>query len=566
MDNRTAQMRKCILPVGASILSGVFLFLAFPPVGDERIAWFAIMPILLVARYNRPSASFRYGFLSGCIFWLLSISWLLMLSKTGTVLPMAILGWILLSVYSALYIGLFLGVTSWLFGLLMPYPDGDDRVGLLCELKSIMIIFLLPIVWVGLEYVRSVLFGGFPWNALGVSQYQNLSVIQIAEWGGVYAVSALIMIMNSALTLTGLRLVDVHKRRRTSRVMRAGLMIGLLICALCWMYGVRRVHALRLEHVDSDEIRIAAVQPNTLQLKKWDEQFEYDIYERLDRQTRLAAINSPDLIIWPETAVMRPINDDEITYNFVKTLTGLGSPLLVGSLESDSVIDVTGIGDTSTIWYNSSFLIGVDGDIRQTYRKQHLVPFGEYVPLENRIKTIKRIVPVGFSCTAGDESTIFDIMLKREGGAAKVSFGVLICFEDAFGYLARRIVRNGAEFIVNQTNDAWFDGTSAALQHMSHCVFRCIENRVPAVRSSNTGITCFIDSTGYVNYLSGSASKYGQNIEGFKVFGLVPHNKVMTFYTKYGDILFAVPCAAVSVMMLFFMAYIKIRKKKERNA
>ncbi len=552
-----------ILRVFAVLTSGALLYVAFPPVGDVHSAWLAFMPLLILARYTTPRKVFKWGYISGLVFWLPSISWLLRLGQTGTNIYLAALGWVLLSAYAAIYTGLFSVAAS----ILLRHEDElmkRENNAIPVALWRVQLVFLIPAAWVGVEYIRAVLLGGFPWNQLGVSQYSNLSIIQIAAWGGVYMVSAVVMVMNVALTLTGLRLANVYMRKGKSSRFRYELMVGLLICALCWMTGTRKLMKNSLETEGMTEVRIAAVQPNTVQIKKWDLGYEIDIFSRLLKQTRLAAINGPHLIVWPETAVMRPYNMDDVTQEFVRELTALGTPILVGAMEKEHVANSE---DVYNNWrfYNSSFLVGVDGETQGKYRKQHLVPFGECIPLETKFEFIKRIAPLGFSCTPGAESTLMEVKVGGDP-VVNVPFSVLICFEDIFSGLSRKAVKEGAEFLVNQTNDAWFDGTAASVQHMSHCVFRAVENGVPIVRSANTGVTCFINKIGVVNVLAGLDNKYGVAVEGFKVSGIMVSDaeKGRTLYNRCGDMIFAIPCAML-VLGLFAFAGCRTYNKQRKN-
>jgi apolipoprotein N-acyltransferase len=562
----------------ASALSGVLIASAFPPFERAETAWMALVPLLLAARYSDPNASFKCGFVSGLIFWLINISWLLQLSQTGTTWPLAILGWIFLSGYSALYFGAFAMMVSRLWGRDKGTLDGsignelnsarissrrsgptalqaEDTNGLFggrlasaaavgcgndqpeSALRNIGLVVVIPLLWVGLEYLRSTLFTGFAWNALGVSQFKNLAIIQLAEWGGVYAISAVIMVMNVALAMTAARFIDAYRNHQPLRRLNFELMTGLVICALCWSYGFRLVKRVCGQPNSSAEIRVAAIQPNIAQLKKWDAASINDIYEVLLNQTEcVLSVPGLQLIIWPETAVPGPVLTDPDTTDFVRRISQRGVPLLVGTIEIEDVQGKERV-------YNSSFLMGSDGTVVERYRKRHLVPFGEYLPFDKTFSLIEKLAPLGFSCTPGATSTVF----RLEGSRA--TFASLICFEDSMPALAAESVRNGAGFLINQTNDGWFDGTAGALQHMSHCIFRCVENRIAAIRCTNTGITCFIDEAGRVDMLNNEAGE--TRFEGFKM-GTVrarEPNAPLTFYTRYGDWAFALPCGVFSAMV-----------------
>jgi len=534
----------------AAVSAGVLLAVSFPPVAEAQAGWVALVPLILLARFTDPWPAFRWGFSTGAVFWLVSISWLLRLGVTGAPWPVAVLAWILLAGYCALYTAAFAMALSALFGR-GAWGGGEIRPG---TLRSAGLVVIVPLLWVGFEYLRSTLFTGFPWNTLGVSQFRNLAIIQLAQWGGVYAVSAVMAAMNSAVALLGLRIADVYFRRRTSRRFQVELMTGLLVFALCWLYGVRTVRRLSDERAAGVEVRIAAVQPAIPQLRKWPEDLESEILDRLGTLTRQASRLGLDLMIWPETAVPGALRSDPEIRAFVTDLAGLGTPLLVGSMEA-----AQRRGESE--YYNSSFLVNTQGEITGAYRKQHLVPFGEYVPFRRIFPWIRRVEPLGFSCTAGTTNTVF--CLSPAAADRAVSFSVLICFEDVMPYLARRAVREGAAFLVNQTNDAWFDGSSAALQHMSHCVFRCVENRVAAVRAANTGVTCFIDRTGRVER-EGTLAREGwwTGMPRFETSRLVVAGgeRPLPFYTRWGDRPFALPCGILAGAFFILVVAVETRK------
>ncbi|OVE75375.1 apolipoprotein N-acyltransferase [bacterium E08(2017)] len=524
----------------AAAASGVMLYAAFPPLSDVPSAWIAFIPVLIVFRFSSPAIAFKYGYLSGLVFWLLSLSWLISLHKTGTTMLFATLGWLSVSFYAAIYNGLF-GVAA---SLLMRLEKREWW-------WKILLVLLIPASWSGLEYIRSMLLTGFSWNQLGVSQFSNLAVIQCAEVGGVYMVSAVLMILNSALVLTGLSVYEVYRKRQKSKRIRYELMTGLLCCLIVMAWGGRALEKNRIMQESTVELKLAIVQPNTPQLKKWNPDYERDLLDRLHKQTVLAAMSKPSLIIWPETAVMRAYNKDELTQEFVGGLAERGSPILVGAMERMRV-DETDDEYKNWQFFNSSFQVMTNGVVAANYRKQHLVPFGEYIPLESIIPPLKKIMPLGFSCTPGKES----VLMTCDG----LPFSVLICFEDSFPGIARKAVKEGAVFLVNQTNDAWFDGTAAPIQHMSHCVFRAVENRVPIVRAANSGVSCFISRSGGISYLQSDKNKYGLMVEGFKLSSIMVDNPLeyKTVYSRYGDMVFGIPCA-LFVFGLFAFAAVRTR-------
>ena len=512
--------------IGA-IVSGLLLSMAFPPLEYNSLAWVAFIPLLFVLKEMPLRQAFGWGWLSGLAFWMLSVAWLLRLAITGTNILVALSAWFSLSAYCALYTGAFSFVAAFIWQMI-----GVDR-----QWRNIWLVLILPAVWVGFEYLRSTLFTGFAWNALGICQYRQLPIIQVAEFGGVYVVSALLMMGNTALMLIGIRFYAMFRRDTNIRKLNVELMILLVFLSACmWKYfEVRKL--VSLNENKCSFVRIASVQPNIPQYKKWPLQYEKEIYTRLREQTLPAIAAMPDLIVWPETVVPSLVKRDPECSAFVSDLAGLGVPILVGSLDCEITAD-------RDVFYNSSILIMTNGTVAGQYNKRHLVLFGEYLPFEHTFKFIQKMAPLGYSCTPGTTSTVF----RREKKGIK--FSALICFEDTVASLARESVRNGARLLINQTNDAWFDGSSAHVQHMAHCVFRCIENRVPAIRSANTGVTCFIDTLGRLDILekNGMHREFADYVTG--KIQIPPDDMRLTVYTLFGDLPFAVPCGIAAVFLL----------------
>jgi apolipoprotein N-acyltransferase len=394
--------------------------------------------------------------------------------------------------------------------------------------KNIRLMFSVTVVWVGSEYLRSFLFTGFPWNPLGVSQYESPAIIQIAEWGGVYIVSACIVWMNMGFFIT-LRQYTLGLRSKKYRP-HFELMIGLLPVAFSAAYGLNTLFN-RLEL--RQPVHVALVQPNIPQTEKWDQDKNQKILDRLEELTgAVTCLEGIDIMIWPETALPDFVRVSRPSQRLVKRMAGQGIPLLVGSMD----ITFSEAGDR--IYHNSSILFDTNGDELAKYDKQHLVPFGEYVPFP---KVMSKFTPVDVDFRAGTESTLFPLR-------GRASFSTLICFEDIVAPLSVKAVRNGARWLVNQTNDAWFDPGSQSEQHLAHAVFRCIENRVPMARCCNTGVTCTIDAFGYVQ------RNLDPRTSGFTVSDIYPRpvGWRKTIYTRHGDA-FAKLCLIAAATVIFVL-------------
>ena len=539
------------LRLAAALACGLLLAAAFPPAGRSELGWIALIPLLLLCAYTPPRAAFRWGFLAGLVFWLISIAWLLRLIRAGGEPAAVVFAWLALSAYCALYIGAFAllaaaairGAVDLAAPGLSPRGDGL-RSSSPPPLRGIAVLLVVALAWTGLEYLRSNLFTGFAWNALGVSQYRNLALIQVAEWGGVYAVSCLLAVANSACALAVLRFAE-YARRRVKPGLSVELAVGLVLCCAAWFAGEQRLRAMRPDRL-STVLRVSAVNPAIPQNVKWDEAFAQTIQDRLGDLTGQALRARPNLVVWPETATPYALRYDPGVQAVVNSLAERGAPLLVGSLDEQD--------DGARVeYYNSAFLVATNAALVAEYRKQHLVLFGEYVPFDRWIPWLSRFSPIGYSCTPGRTGTVFRVAAQA---GATAPFAALICFEDTVASLARHSVRDGARLLVNLTNDAWFEDSAAAEQHLSHCVFRCVENRVPAVRCANIGITCFIDRTGAIDTMtrellrSGGATAAGYRTDEVRLPG---EAAPLTAYTRFGDTLFALPCGIAAAAAIGWM-------------
>jgi apolipoprotein N-acyltransferase len=464
----------------AVFLTGALLILAFPLPDIGWLAFFALIPLLLALDGQSPRSALLLGILSGMVFYVCTIGWISHVTGVG-------MG--LLAIYCALYFGLF----SWLISLLM-------------KKSPLFLIFFVPSLWVALEFLRSYFLTGFPWALLGYTQYKAIHLIQISRITGVYGVSWLVVLMNTACFL-------FLKRRALLPLLITGTIFFPVI-----LYGN---HVMQIPAQRGPEI--ALIQGNIKQEMKWDPRFADQNLAKYDRLTRAAAIeSSPELIIWPETAFPGYYPQDSHVKELKKIARAVETPLLVGSpvFEGGRI-------------FNSAILFSSIGRELNRYNKIHLVPFGEYLPIPWGLSFLKLWDPRIGSFSAGKDFTVF-----TEG---PIPFSILICFEDAFPGLVRRFVQNGSRLLVNMTNDAWFKDTGAPFQHLQASVFRAVENGVPVARAANTGVTAMIDPWGRITkWLENSNGNKQTFVEGY-VSAKVSEIPGPTFYNRYGD-LFAILC------------------------
>ena len=525
--NKDKKWEKQVPWLGA-VVAGGMLAMAFPPLDMGALAWVALVPLLIGTAGQTLRRSAWLGFLAGCICWIGALSWLR---------HVTVAGWLALACYCALFF-----IPPALFSGWWLKQFGTRRTG-----WNVAYMLLLTLIWCGTEYFRAIFLTGFAWNPLGSSQWDNLPLLQIVSVGGITLVSGVIVWVNAGLAVTMLRYGQGGglAGARTKR-WHPELMLALLVWAVAFSYGTR---TLLQAQVPERKLRVGVVQPNIPQNQKWLtgeytredwERYCDFIYTRLYELTLpLSRMDELDLMIWPETAVPDDVLTSKSSYGLVLSLVTNGVPLLVGSM------DTVWLDDGSQRYYNSSFLFDRNGVAVQGYDKQHLVMFGEYVPLADRLPFIKAMTPIQESFSCGTNAVVF------HAGADRVPFAALICFEDTVATLAREAVQAGARVLVNQSNDAWFDPSSGSLQHMIHSVLRAVENRVPVVRVTNTGVSCAIGPHGRILAEVELDGKRSQ-VAGTMVAALpVPPDEMpWTPYTRHGDGVWKVCMVLTGFIML----------------
>jgi len=489
------------------ILSGLLLALSFPKPAYSFLAWIALVPLIVSVTGRDGAVSFRYGFVSGLVFYLLSVNWIVgtMSGYGGLPYPLSILLLAALSGYLALYTGCF----AW-------FVSVAGRRWAAAALAA------APFFWSALELARNYMLSGFPWNLLGYSQATNTVVVQIADTTGVYGVSALIVLTNAAFSG-----IVLAANRKTISIRKASL---LAIAAALVLLSAKGYGRYRLAHPPekNGNIKVALVQGNIEQFAKWDPAYQDEVIDTYTKLTLAAAETHPDIIIWPETATPFYYQDDELRRRVEELAKKTGTYLLTGSPSFRKNPDGTFTD------YNSAYLISPEGVTVGRYDKMHLVPFGEYVPLKKLLPFVSKMVT-----SIGDFGTGADYTVIRAG---RGSFGTAICFEAIFPELVRMFPLGGANFIVNITNDAWFGKSAAPYQHFDMALMRAVENRRTLVRAANTGVSGFVDPEGRVMARTEIFTR-GYVVKDIYLVG------EKSFYTLHGDI-FAYACAGISLIFL----------------
>lgn len=503
-------------PVSLGLLSGVLIALSFPigaplPVssggGWWPAAWICLAPLMVASSVATSAAAAGWaGFAGGLASFLLILAWIQPFLVRWAHLPAAAsLGFLLLlCAYLALFASAFC-LCIHMVSMRMGY-----RAALL----------IAPAAWTGLELARARLLTGFPWCLLGTSQHEFLPAIQVAELGGVYAVS-FVLACSSALVAI---LVMAWSRRReeSAPVVEAILLAAIVVSAL--VYGAWRLWTMPPA---ADGIEVALIQPNVEQTDKWDPAERDRIEAAHVAMTRRAVEGGAAFILWSESSVPASITQDGAYRLRVELLAGeAGADIVLGS------VAVENGGDRSRA-FNSAFLVRSDRGLSGRYDKMRLVPFGEYVPLRSFLTFIEPIVE-----GAGDfEPGVAVAPLK----GALFDVGALICYEAIFPELARAWARSGADLLVAITNDAWYDDTAMPRQHLIHSVLRAVETRRYLLRCAATGISAIVGPTGRV--LARSELR-----EEAILRGRVAAMSGGTLYAATGDA-FALACGIMAILV-----------------
>ena len=511
-----------------AIISGLLLTAAFPNVGISSMAWFALVPLLITLRELTPQEAFRTGFVAGLAHYLTLLYWVVFTMRTYGFLPwwQCVSLLVLLAAYLALYPGCF--------ALILAHH---------CR-KPVHLVLLAPVLWVALEYMRSLLLTGFPWGIVGYSQFNRLHIIQISDMFGVYGISFLVVLCNAAVYVLLLAVAGKKWRGYPVDKPLALMVMGLplLLIGLGLVYGNRRIEAMDAAIAGASSYRVAVVQGNIDQARKWDPAFQISTTKKYVDLTLAAATSRPDLVVWPETATPFYFEaSPKLTRLVTDAVQQTGVYLLVGS---PSAQEQPG----RQVYYNSAYLVAPDGRATGRYDKVHLVPFGEYVPLKSLLSFVGKMVAQVGDFSSGEKGRTL------AWGQDRPPIGVQICFEIIFPELSRSLVKNGAGVLVNLTNDAWFGKSSAATQHFSMAVFRAVENRRSLVRCANTGISGFVDPAGRI--VAQTAL-----FEDAVVVQTVPRLTEMTLYTRIGD---GLPVACLIVLGLL-MGLPLIRDRQLRS-
>ncbi len=506
-----------------TFISGLCLALSMPPFSLWPLAFIALVPFYFAIDGATKKESFYYGWGFGFVFFVSTLYWVIHSMYYYGGIPLLVGFPLMLALAAAM--GLYFALYAYFYCFGVSLKEGQRLI-------------YGASLWVAFEYLRTVLFTGFPWVLLGYSQKPFLYFTQIADITGVYGISFAVIVVNIALYYF------IHYERgelNFSVVKKSSIAFALAIFFFVFIYGVIRVSIVDSEVGKWSKVNVSVAQGNIPQEVKWDPAFQEDTVNIYNRLTTQAGLDGSELVIWPEVAT--PFFLESTRDRILSRKVRMGAidnniSIITGSLHT-RYNESTG----ETNYLNSAFVINNSGFTRGRYDKVHLVPLGEYVPLRlNEVFPFIKKLTVGVG-DFGEGEDLNPLPFVTSMGITE-GVGVSICYEIIFPDLARRAILNGATILSTITNDAWFGYLSAPYQHFEMASFRAIENRVYLLRSANTGISGIIDPVGRV---LAKTELFTEEVLTEPV-GLKRGSK--TFYTLYGD-LFSYLCIILSVSVIF---------------
>jgi apolipoprotein N-acyltransferase len=513
------------------VLTVGLMLLAFPPIDKGEAAYVLALPAILWAHRQPAFRIFAWTVLGAqAVAWTILLWWLHNVTWAGL---------FLLGPFVGLLTGLWYLAAWWT----IPRLKGHHAI------SRIIAMLGLAGLWVVLEWVRSQLFGGFPWLPLAASQWQRPFILQVAAYGGAWVTSFILITFNLGAA------AYVHRaffegvtgfKKRTPE-----FSIALLVL----MAGSFPFLGDSFNQQRRPLVHAALVQPYIPQDQKWDAAFATKVLETLEQVTLAAnKRGAPDLIVWPEAVTPWPLFRDANVQAWLEYIARkTGKPLLLGSVYTSGA-------EPTEEWYNGAFVVDpVTGLRREGYAKRKLVPFGEYIPLRPVLGWLEKVVPIGGDFIPGRSAAPLPVPVGRN----QVKVGVLVCYEDIFPALARDSVQSGAEVLAVLTNNAWYGEGGAAYQHAAHSVLRAIENRRPVIRCGNGGWSGWIDEFGNVRVtvLNDADSVYFRGAQTVTVSHDARWSQRLSFYTQHGD-WFVLVCVALCTVTYYLALTLRPPRSK----
>ena len=490
--------------LGLAVLSGFLFAWAFPDVAIGWLAFVALVPLFVaLARARGAGHAFFLGWVSQSVAWLMMVPWVVRVMSHYGGLPFAT--GVLIFIAMAVVLGLYGGVFALLFWAIAPGMRFRRWL-------------LVPLAWAAVEYARTYLLTGFPWNLIAASIVDYTPMIQFDRFAGPYALGALILL--PAVTIAW---AIIARPKGMDIVFTVGPVA--IVCFVWWVTGM--VAAKLIDRsAPGPAFTAALLQPNISQEMRWSETSLMQIFQRMMDMTDGAVRRGATVVIWPESTVPLSYQTTDFYRQAIESVSRqAGVDIILGSVAEDP-------NDPDRIW-NSAFLVSGGRTIGH-YDKIRLVPFGEYVPLRKALFFAHKLVHAVGSFQFGTNDTPLVGLFR---------YGPAICYEIVFPQIARMQVVHGAGVLVTITNDAWYDGTSAPRQHLNQARLRAVEDDRYLLRAATTGISAFVDPTGRI------VNEIPMN-EQATLYARFQPRHTETMYVRFGDWFAWIAVAAMGVVVI----------------
>lgn len=499
MTNEIKNNNIILIKIFLAVLAGFLLVYSTPMTNLGFLSWFGITLIIINIRLaNSKKECFYITIIASILYYAKIYLWT---NRFG------IYVWLLASIFFGSLMGIW-AVIAYIFEKNQP--------------KKIN-VFLIPISLVVFEHIKTFGILGTSWGSISYLQYQDLYLIQVAGLLGMHFITFIMALLGYFIS----EIVLNYKKTSILDIIKQYIFIPILIICV-YIYGFLFINADKSPD-DSKQVRVSLLQPCFDMLIKKDPTKQHMMTKVLyEMTTNVAKNHKPDLIVWPESSLPGRTNNPYVRQFMENLAKETKTNIIYG------VINV----DEEDKKYNSAVYYDNNGQERGICSKKHLVPFGEYVPITNKLRKVHPLLNLVPEYTPGNPETdkgVFEIN--------KIKFGIIVCFDSNFQYYVKEAVNDGAKFITVITNDGWFEAYESTEDHISWNVIRAVENKVPILQSANTGISVVID-------------KYGRVTKRIPVFcrGCITDDIKITdtgsLYTKTGNIfvylsyLFVIVCIA----------------------
>ena len=537
------QKHKLWLRLFACIGLGLIWAFAFPKWNMVGFAWLTPACLIVIGAGTQGKSVFGWAYLASWTHAATSLYWLLNMPHfTG-----ALAGWFSLSAYVALFPALWTAICWHLIYQFKGTAHNGAPTDTLQWLRSRTLFeaqrlsILGAVLWVGMEWIVSNLFTGFPWLLLGASQLPYAPLAQTAALGGVPMIS-FIVVWTSLATGIGIARTKLRTPGPWTWLPDTILPVGVTI-ALC-IYGYQRIQSIE-DSRPKETFKVALIQPAFPQTLIWNSLEDQSRFEDLLGLSKAALQLDVDLLVWPEGAFPGNIQS-------FKPMKDLLNQHQAWFCFNGTDVDFETLNSDHPTTFNAAFFMNPSGQLRDTYHKRHLVMFGEYVPLHQWFPILKILTPIQHLFTAGKQAEAFHLPEQD------IRLFPLICFEDVMPHLSHQATHE-IDCLLNLTNDGWFKESAAQFQHAGLAAFRSIETGLPMIRCGNNGLTCWVDPAGRINTPGSHLGSEDIYSKGFRIMDIPKGWKVpLTLYQNIGRY-FSLTCFLISCILILA----KTKKKTE---